>query len=248
MSFQKVYDPTIGVEFATKIIQNSPSTYSYSSPRLLIKKYKLQVWDTAGQERFEPIVKSYIRGCCCIFLCFDVNDRASFDVKVPHFLESFKQAGYDHTQGKIYIILVGLKADDHDHDDDAKQESFTDDDSTTTTGTRQVTRNEANTFANQNGFLRYCEVCAKDDWRTREPFQSLADYVHLYGLPPDSGLDFKPSPLPIPNDDKNKSNKKRWGYFLSLQQLFFVDRKKKSSNRKDEEKRSKNISTQYEAL
>ena len=41
--------PTIGVEFATKIVQLTENT-----------KAKAQIWDTAGQEKYRSMIKAYV--------------------------------------------------------------------------------------------------------------------------------------------------------------------------------------------
>jgi small GTP-binding protein len=40
---------------------------------------KIQIWDTAGQERFHSIARTYYQGAHGIILCYDVNDRTSFN-------------------------------------------------------------------------------------------------------------------------------------------------------------------------
>lgn len=49
--FKADNDPTIGVEFGSKIIKSKDGT-----------TIRVQVWDTAGQESFRAITKSYYRG------------------------------------------------------------------------------------------------------------------------------------------------------------------------------------------
>ncbi len=49
--FKADNDPTIGVEFGSKIVKTPDDT-----------TVRIQVWDTAGQESFRAITKSYYRG------------------------------------------------------------------------------------------------------------------------------------------------------------------------------------------
>jgi small GTP-binding protein len=93
------YEPTIGIDLHTRVVPHAN------------RNYKVQVFDTSGQPRFEPIIRSNIRGCVCAFLCFDVNDRETFSVGVPHFLDLVNNAGFNQKEGAIYMILVGCKAD-----------------------------------------------------------------------------------------------------------------------------------------
>ena len=48
--FKSFLDPTIGVEFGSKVVDVDS------------RKIKLQIWDTAGQENFRSITRSYFRG------------------------------------------------------------------------------------------------------------------------------------------------------------------------------------------
>ena len=48
--FYSIIDPTIGVEFGSKVIQVSD------------KIIKVQIWDTAGTENYRSITRSYFRG------------------------------------------------------------------------------------------------------------------------------------------------------------------------------------------
>lgn len=48
--FKSIADPTIGVEFGSKIVDIDN------------RRIKLQIWDTAGQENFRSITRSYFRG------------------------------------------------------------------------------------------------------------------------------------------------------------------------------------------
>ena len=66
-TFKKEYQPTIGVEFGTKVVEADG------------KKYKLQLWDTAGDERFRSITSAYYRGSNAIVLIFNIADKKSFD-------------------------------------------------------------------------------------------------------------------------------------------------------------------------
>lgn len=50
--FTTFLDPTIGVEFGSKLIK------SKSNDKVL----KLQIWDTSGQENFRAITRAYFRG------------------------------------------------------------------------------------------------------------------------------------------------------------------------------------------
>lgn len=89
------YEPTIGVEFGSKIVQLNSQ-----------ENIKLQLWDTAGQESFRSITRSYYRSSIGAILVFDLNCPTSFD-NILHWLEETKRYGHD----KMQVVLVANKAD-----------------------------------------------------------------------------------------------------------------------------------------
>jgi len=67
-TFSTVKKPTVGVEFATKIITHSSGA-----------RIKAQIWDTAGQERYRAITNSHYRRAAGALLVYDVGARSSFE-------------------------------------------------------------------------------------------------------------------------------------------------------------------------
>lgn len=61
--FRDNYDPSIGVDFASKTI------------RFRGKYVKMQMWDTAGQEKYKGLIPSYIKGSSVIFLVYDITSK-----------------------------------------------------------------------------------------------------------------------------------------------------------------------------
>jgi len=57
---------TIGVEFATKVIDIEG------------KPIKVQIWDTAGQERYRSMASAYYRGAMGALLVYDITRASSF--------------------------------------------------------------------------------------------------------------------------------------------------------------------------
>jgi small GTP-binding protein len=57
---------TIGVEFATKIVNIDE------------KSIKVQIWDTAGQERYRSMASAYYRGAVGALLVYDITRASSF--------------------------------------------------------------------------------------------------------------------------------------------------------------------------
>lgn len=88
------YEPTIGVEFGSKMVQ------------LKDDKVKLQLWDTAGQESFRSITRSYYRSSIGAVLVFDLSNRSSF-LNAKHWMEETKKYGHE----KMQVLLVGNKSD-----------------------------------------------------------------------------------------------------------------------------------------
>ncbi|KAJ3431281.1 rab2a [Anaeramoeba flamelloides] len=85
---------TIGVEFATKIIE------------IVKERVKLQVWDTAGQERFRAVTRSYYRGTSTVFLVYDISRRSSFNQ-----LETWLNDAKNYTDPNVVKFLIGNKID-----------------------------------------------------------------------------------------------------------------------------------------
>ena len=92
--FKAFIDPTIGVEFGSKIVQINN------------KDIKLQIWDTAGQENFRSITRAYFRGAIGGLLVFDLTCRQSFE-NASQWLSEAKGNSSDNVE----FILVGNKKD-----------------------------------------------------------------------------------------------------------------------------------------
>ena len=93
--FDTTHNPTIGVDFASKIIKLD-ETY-----------IRLQLWDTAGQESFRSITRSFYRGSAACVLVYDITNKQSFN-NIPIWLEDLRE---NTTNERIKIILVGTKND-----------------------------------------------------------------------------------------------------------------------------------------
>ena len=94
--FSRVYQPTIGSDFRSKII-TLPGTK---------QNVKLQFWDTAGQERYRSINRIYFQKAQGIILVYDITSRESFEglgdwIKLIH-------DNIDYAP----IVLIGNKLDD----------------------------------------------------------------------------------------------------------------------------------------
>ncbi|KAF9524450.1 ras-domain-containing protein [Crepidotus variabilis] len=89
-------DPTLGVEFGSKLITLPEDG----------KVVKLQCWDTAGTESFRAITRSYYRGAAGCLLVYDVTSRKSFE-NVRNWLADVRE----HADPHVSCILVGNKVD-----------------------------------------------------------------------------------------------------------------------------------------
>ncbi|KAG6819681.1 hypothetical protein H0H93_009637 [Arthromyces matolae] len=89
-------DPTLGVEFGSKLITIPDEN----------KIVKLQCWDTAGTESFRSITRSYYRGAAGCLLVYDVTSRKSF-TNARSWLADVRQ----HADPNLTCILVGNKVD-----------------------------------------------------------------------------------------------------------------------------------------
>tara|TARA_B100001093_G_C26396225_1_gene829289 strand:- start:40 stop:693 length:654 start_codon:yes stop_codon:yes gene_type:complete len=97
--YTSYYEPTIGVDFGTKIVQ-VPNNDNQHIP------IKLQLWDTAGQERFRTITQSYYKGTCGVIVVFDLTNKESFKS-----IENWFKEIDDFCEPDISIILIGNKCD-----------------------------------------------------------------------------------------------------------------------------------------
>jgi len=92
-TFRETYIPTLGVDFATKVLKIEEQTI------------KLVLFDTGGQELLGRLRPYYYRGANGAIVCFDITSKISFDS-----LDNWISEIYLHV-GKIPLIIVGNKAD-----------------------------------------------------------------------------------------------------------------------------------------
>ncbi|ENN82900.1 hypothetical protein YQE_00733, partial [Dendroctonus ponderosae] len=119
-------------------------------------RIKLQLWDTAGQERFRSITKSYYRNSVGALLVYDICNMSSFE-HVPQWMTEARRHIEPH---RPVFALVGCKADLVNNG-----------------GQREVSREEAKTFADSHG-LFYVETSAKNGLNVEEAFRSVTQEVY----------------------------------------------------------------------
>ena len=93
--YQKKLDPTIGVDYSTKMFKMNDS-----------KLVKLQMWDTAGQENFISLIRTYYKDVGGAIIMYDVCDRHTFNRVHFWHNELKKNALEDYP-----ILIVGNKID-----------------------------------------------------------------------------------------------------------------------------------------
>ena len=85
---------TIGVEFATKLIEINGMSL------------KFQIWDTAGQERYKAITSAYYRNSCASLIVYDITKEITFE-NVTIWLKEVRNNVDDNS----IIYLIGNKTD-----------------------------------------------------------------------------------------------------------------------------------------
>lgn len=153
-------DPTLGVEFGSKLITLPEEE----------KVVKLQCWDTAGTESFRAITRSYYRGAAGCLLVYDVTNRKSF-MNARNWLGDVRE----HADPNLTCILVGNKVDLVE--DAASSSSCTLSSSPARSSirssakhrTREVPTEEAEKWAKEEGLL-FVEASAKSGENVEQAF------------------------------------------------------------------------------
>ena len=95
--FREDSDPTIGVEFGSRVIKSTSGI-----------PIRLQVWDTAGQENFRAITQTYYKGAIGAMVVFDVTEKETFE-NVTKWIQDAKNYCSSYN---FEMVLVGNKMDD----------------------------------------------------------------------------------------------------------------------------------------
>ena len=93
--YQKKLDPTIGVDYRTKMFKMNDS-----------KLVKLQMWDTAGQENFISLIRTYYKDVGGAIIMYDVCDRHTIK-RVNFWYNELKKNAFEDYP----ILIVGNKID-----------------------------------------------------------------------------------------------------------------------------------------
>lgn len=191
--FSPHHDVTIGVEFGSRIVCVGPPNAQPPKPKPSIsrepssttlpgedegqapiglpaprlnevietpveqKHMKLSLWDTAGQETYKSVTRSYFRGASGALLVFDISRRPTFS-HVQDWLADLRAIA----EPDIVVILVGNKSDLA-----AEEENK-----------REVTTEEAERWAKENGVLEYVETSAKSGDGVEMAFGRVAERIY----------------------------------------------------------------------
>lgn len=139
---------------SSKTSNNATTSSSVSSP---VQQMKLQIWDTAGQEHFRAVTRSYFRNAAGCLLVYDVTRRQTF-VNTKEWLQDLRnQAPED-----IVICLVGNKSDLAELEGNQ----------------RQVSYEEAEQWASDNGIKHFVETSAKTGENVVQAYQQVANNIY----------------------------------------------------------------------
>ncbi|POY73448.1 hypothetical protein BMF94_3385 [Rhodotorula taiwanensis] len=145
-------EPTIGVEFGSRIVEIHEGQDAG-------KRIKLQIWDTAGQESFRAITRSYYRGAGGALLVFSLTSHQSFS-NCQGWLADLRAWGEED----LLVLLVGNKGDVTEEATGGEK--------------REVDREEADKWAQEEGLAGYVETSAKSGAGVEEAFNTLTRLVH----------------------------------------------------------------------
>ena len=88
--------PTIGVEFACKIVETKDKS-----------KLKVQIFDTAGQEKYRSLTKFFYKDAAAVILVYDVTREESFENLKNYWYNQLKE----NCDKNVVLGVVGNKCD-----------------------------------------------------------------------------------------------------------------------------------------
>ena len=112
---------------------------------------KFEIWDTAGQERYHSLAPMYYRGAAAAVVVYDITNQESF-ARAESWVRELQQ----QDNPGLVLALAGNKIDLEQN--------------------RQVTVEDAQAFATQNGCL-FLETSAKAGTNVSELFMDIASRI-----------------------------------------------------------------------
>lgn len=144
----------------------APKLKPSAEEALAVQKHmKLSLWDTAGQETYKSVTRSYFRGASGALLVFDISRRPTFS-HVQDWLSDLRAIA----EPDIVVILVGNKSD--------LAVSSTAGEDGDKVNKREVTKEEAERWARENGVLEYVETSAKSGEGVELAFGRVAERIY----------------------------------------------------------------------
>jgi Ras-related protein Rab-5C len=123
----------------------------------------VEIWDTAGAKMYQAILPLYYRDANIVILLFDISNMDSFDsIKASYIGENAPINLQKELDSETVCLLVGTKSDLDNE--------------------RQVSKNEAQAFAQENGFPDYIEVSAKTGYNLTNSRPRLLEYIEAICL------------------------------------------------------------------
>ena len=116
----------------------------------------IEILDTAGQEEFMALRKQWMRDSEVFLLVYSINSKDSFE-QLNSFVEQIKEV---KSEDPYSMVLIGNKSDLEDQ--------------------RKVTKEEAQSFANQNNFDFFIETSAKTAHNVEKAFVEACKLILFY--------------------------------------------------------------------
>ena len=129
--------------------------FEYSSFNIKINDIliKLQIWDTCGQELYRSLVSNFYRNSSLGIIVYAINSRQSFE-DIEQWLKELKT----YSNPDIKVFLIGNKVDLENE--------------------RVISKNEGETFANDNNFFLFMETSAKTGFNAQNIFIEAAKILY----------------------------------------------------------------------
>ncbi|KAL7414093.1 rab GTPase [Mrakia frigida] len=189
-SFTARSEPTLGVEFGSKVLAvDMAEGPEAGSSDAQVKLVKVQTWDVAGTPSFRSITRSYYRGSAGALLVYDVTSKQSF-LELSSWLTDLRK----HADAEVVIILCANKHDLVEQEDatalallaalttsEGGEESEARAVPKVAAGgksRREVSRAEGEEFAKREG-LMFVECSAKSGLGVNEAFDRTAREILL---------------------------------------------------------------------
>ena len=117
------------------------------------KIIKLQIWDTCGQEAYRSLITNFYRNASLAMMVYAIDNKESF-LHINQWLKEIKVQSHPD----VKIILIGNKQDLEDK--------------------RAVSKEDAQTYADENQFAYFEETSAKSGYNAKEIFNKAAEILY----------------------------------------------------------------------